>query len=120
MKLGPALVLTPDLIESLGFYRDILGLTLTGQFEGHLVFDSGTWSLHVFRCEGKTPPHRHGRDGGSVITFEVASIDQTMEALKAKGVKFLHEAPTVNRDIGLRYAAFMAPGGNTHELVERI
>jgi len=118
MKLGPLLVMTPDMDAAERFYRDALGLRLAGRFDGHLVFDLGGAPLHVFRCERAAPAGDHGRVGGSVITFEVPSIDQATQTLKAKGVTFLHETPAVNPDARFHYAAFDAPGGNVHELVE--
>ena len=118
MKLGAVLVMAPDIDEALRFYRDTLGLDLMEQFAGHLVFDLGATRLHVFRCERDAPVSDHARDGGSVIAFETSSIDQTMASLMAKGVRFLHESPAFNPETNLRYAAFRAPGGIVHELIE--
>jgi hypothetical protein len=42
-----------------------------------------------------------------------------MAELKAKGVVFIHQRPAVNVLSGARYAAFRAPGGNVHEIMER-
>ena len=46
----------------------------------------------------------------------VASIEDTMADLRARGVEFLHPTPAANR-FG-RYAAFRAPGGNVHEIFQ--
>ena len=118
MKLGPLLVMTPDIDEALRFYRDVLGLELSEQLSGHLVFDLGAAPLHVFRCERDAPAGEHARDAGSVITFEVIAIERMMSGLTAKGVVFLHASPALNPAAKLRYAAFNAPGGNVHELIE--
>lgn len=118
MKLGPALVMTPDLDAALGFYRDVLGLSLRERFETQLAFDLGGGSLHVFACARAAPAAEHGADGASVISFEVEDIDAAMASLAARGVEFLHARPAWNADAGLAYAAFRAPGGIVHELVE--
>lgn len=119
MKLGPALVMTPDLDAALAFYRDVLGLALGGRFENQLVFDLGGQALHVFGCARPAPAGEHGADGASVVSFEVEAIAPAMADLAAKGVEFLHAQPAWNADAGLAYAAFRGPGGIVHELVER-
>ena len=53
----------------------------------------------------------------SVFVFEVASINEALTDLRAKGVRFLHAEPAVNK-LG-RYAAFCDPFGNVHEIYER-
>ena len=119
MKLGPALVMTPDLEAALGFYRDVLGLRLVERFENQLAFDLGGQALRVFACARPAPDGEHGADGASVVSFEVEAIGPAMEALAAKGVEFLHAQPAWNAQAGLAYAGFRAPGGIVHELVER-
>ena len=119
MKLGPALVMTPDLEAALVFYRDGLGLSLSARFENQLVFDLGGRALHVFACARPAPEAEHGADAASVISFEVEAIEPVLAALAARGVTFLHARPAWNADAGLAYAAFRAPGGVVHELVER-
>lgn len=119
LKAGPLLVMTPDLDAARGFYGKTLGLPLRAEFANQLVFGLGQADLHVFQCESPAPAARHGRDGASVITFEVASLVEAMAALEAKGVRFLHQSPAANADCGWRYAAFETPGGLVHELVER-
>ena len=118
LKLGPALVMTPDLDVALAFYRDVLGLSLSERFETQLVFELGGRALHVFACARPGPAGEHGADGASVISFEVEAIEPAMAELAAKGVEFLHAQPAWNAQAGLAYAAFRAPGGIVHELVE--
>lgn len=118
MGPGPSLVMTPDLEVARRFYRDALGLTLIGEGPGQLVFDLAPTRLVVFACARAAPAHEHATDAGSVITFEVADLNDAMRDLQAKGVRFIHATPGVNDALGLRYAAFHAPGGNVHELVQ--
>ena len=119
LKSGPLLVMTPDLDAAREFYGEVLNLPLQAEFDNQLVFGMGQAALHIFRCEADAPLSRHGQDAASVITFEVASLAEAMAALAAKGVRFLHRTPATNADCGWRYAAFEAPGGLVHELVER-
>lgn len=119
MTLGPVLIMTPDLDAAQEFYGDTLGLHLSGRSPDQLVFDTGAVALHIFRCESSGPGLRHGHDAASVITFEVKSLEHEVARLRARGVTFLHEEPRHNALAGLNYAAFIAPGGNVHELVER-
>lgn len=119
MKLGLIMVLTPDLAQAERFYGDVLELDLKASGPGQLIFDLGGAELHVFECEAPAPAHRHAASAATVCVFEVASIEEAMARLRARGVLFLHETPAMNALTGMRYAAFEAPGGNVHELMER-
>ncbi|MGH6958542.1 MAG: VOC family protein [Caulobacteraceae bacterium] len=120
MKLGLVMVLTPDLHEARTFYGDLLELPLKAEGQRELVFDMGGQALHVFRCEAPAPASaRHGATAATVVVFEVASIEDRMRELRRRGVEFLHETPARNDLGGFLYAAFRAPGGNVHELIER-
>jgi catechol 2,3-dioxygenase-like lactoylglutathione lyase family enzyme len=120
MKLGMIVVLAPDLDEARSFYRDRLGLRLTDETANQLVFDLAGTEFHVFSCADAAPDaYRHGATAATVCAFEVTSIETEMRRLRAAGVVFLHARPAENAFSGTRYAAFQAPGGNMHELVER-
>ncbi len=119
MKLGAVLVFVPDLEEARDFYARVLGLTLRSCSDTALTLSLGSVDLHVFRTEGKSSTHRHGRDAGTAIAFEVSSLDAEIRRLRDLGVRFLHGQPAVNMALRIRYAAFAAPGGNVHELIER-
>jgi catechol 2,3-dioxygenase-like lactoylglutathione lyase family enzyme len=120
MTLGMIVVLSPDLEEARRFYRDVLGLSLTRETANQLVFDLGGTAFHVFSCSEAAPAaSRHGATAATVCAFEVASIEAEMRRMAAAGVVFLHAKPAENAFSGVRYAAFQAPGGNVHELVER-
>jgi len=120
MQLGVIVILTPDLDEARRFYRDVLGLKLRREAANQLIFDLGGAELHVFSCADPAPAaYRHGATAATVCAFEVASIEAEMERMQARGVVFLHAKPAENALSGVRYAAFRAPGGNVHELIER-
>jgi hypothetical protein len=97
----------------------MLGLPLRRRSPDQLVFDAGSIPLHVFRCRDAALGRAHGDEAASVLTFEVESLEAEVARLRALGVRFLHESSSHNAFAGLRYAAFVAPGGNVHELVER-
>lgn len=113
--------MTPDLGAAAAFYGDVLKLPLIQRSNDQLIFQVGALALHVFKCEGPAAAatDSHGRNASSTITFEVFSLEAEMQRLRACGVQFLHERPGENALAGLLYAAFLAPGGNVHELVER-
>jgi len=119
LKLGPLLVLTPDLDEARAIYRDILGLTIVSEFVDQVVFNLAGSRIHVFRCANPAPKAEHGRDAATVMTFEVTSLDDVLRQLREKGVRFLHQEPAWNAEMRWAYAAFEGPGGLVHELVER-
>jgi glyoxylase I family protein len=119
LKLGFTMVLTPDLVEAERFYGDVLGLELTDKTPNQLVFELEGTELYVFRCDHAAPDHRHAESAATICVFEVPSIDVAMRRMKDDGVVFLHQTPAVNAHNGIRYAAFRAPGGNVHEIMER-
>jgi catechol 2,3-dioxygenase-like lactoylglutathione lyase family enzyme len=119
VKLGLMMVLTPDLTEAERFYGEILGLRLADRAPNQLIFDLEGTEFHVFQCDEPAPVHAHGDRAASVCVFEVPSIDLAMRQMTQQGVVFLHKAPAQNALGGFRYAAFQAPGGNVHEIMER-
>jgi glyoxylase I family protein len=119
LQLGLIMVLTPDLDEAERFYGDVLGLRLKDKAPNQLVFDLDGTEFHVFKCDDAGPERRHGISAGTVCVFEVPSIALAMRQMKDDGVVFLHQTPAVNEHCGIRYAAFRAPGGNVHEIMER-
>lgn len=118
MRFGLIEVFTPDLAEADRFYGDTMGFALIAEASGQLVFDIGGAELHVFQCE-RPSDLAHASTAATVCAFEVDSIDRAMKVLHDKGVRFLHRRPAENPVAGIRYAAFKAPGGNVHELIER-
>lgn len=119
MKLGLIMVLTPDLEEAERFYRDVIGLALVDKAASLLVFDLAGAAFHVFRCDEAADKQRHADRAATICVFEVPSIDLAMQRMRGMGVEFIHENPAQNARSGFRYAAFHAPGGNVHEIMER-
>lgn len=105
---------TKDMDKSVGFYRDVLGLSLrTRMGEDWAEFDVGgtTVALHGTR-EGHAPP----QDGATVV-FEVDDLEGSMNALRARDVEFQGE---VNEVPGYgRFVSFRDPDGNLLQIFER-
>ncbi|MES3027033.1 MAG: VOC family protein [Pseudomonadota bacterium] len=120
MKLGLMMVLTPDLAEAERFYGEVLGLRLADRAPNQLIFDLSGTEFHVFGCVQPAPAHAHAASATTICVFEVPSIDAAMRRMREQGVIFLHDTPAENAPAGFRYAAFNAPGGNVHEIMERL
>lgn len=101
-----------DMERAVGFYRDIVGLTLL-QVHGTswAEFDAGgrMFALHREVEEQPAVP------GGATAAFSVLDLDAARKRLEERGVRFHHDG-----DIpGLaRYALFHDPDGNTVQLIE--
>lgn len=76
-------VLTADRAKTLPFYRDVLGLTLTGEDDFAATFDLGSGATMRLTT---IPDHTPGMH--TVLGWEVTDIRAAMAALRAKGVKF--------------------------------
>ena len=116
MKLGKMMIFVSDLAEAKRFYCDILGFPLKAENENRLDFDHEGCDLIAFRCEQNATVENYSQVARSVFVFEVASIDKVSHDLRAKGVTFLHQEPAENEFS--RYAAFIDPFGNVHEIYE--
>jgi predicted enzyme related to lactoylglutathione lyase len=76
---------TRDVQKSIPFYRDLLGLKLTQQFEGFAFFNAGNITLIL--SEGSSQAAKHVV-GATEIVFSVEDVRAAHEALKNQGVKF--------------------------------
>lgn len=111
------MIFVPDLEEAKRFYCGILGFPLKAEQEGNrLEFAHEGCGFIAFKCERSATVSDYSQVARSVFVFEVASIDEAMPALRAKGVSFLHAEPAENEFS--RYAAFQDPFGNVHEIFE--
>ncbi|MGA9997808.1 MAG: VOC family protein [Pyrinomonadaceae bacterium] len=116
MRLGKLMMFVSDLAEAKRFYCDTLGFPLKAKNESRLEFVHEGCDLIAFKCERNAAVENYSRVARSVFVFEVASIDEAMQDLRAKGVSFLHTEPAENEFS--RYAAFIDPFGNVHEIYE--
>ena len=116
MKLGKIMIFVPDLEKAKYFYCHILGFPLKAENGNRLAFVHAGCDFIAFKCERSATVEDYSEVARSVFVFEVASVDQALGDLRAKGVSFLHEEPAENEFS--RYAAFTDPFGNVHEIYE--
>lgn len=117
MKLGMMMIFVSDLEEAKRFYRDVLGFDIKSQQADRIEFAHDGCDFIAFKCEKDAAVEDYSRVARSVFAFEVASLDQALSSLRAKGVSFLHQQPAENEFC--RYVALIDPFGNVHELYER-
>lgn len=113
------MVLTPDLAEAERFYGEALALAPIDKSSNQLVYDLVGTEFRVIRCDKAADARKHAASAATICIFEVDSIDAEMGRMRERGVVFIHETPAQSPDGGFRYAAFHAPGGNVHEIMER-
>jgi catechol 2,3-dioxygenase-like lactoylglutathione lyase family enzyme len=116
-----AFVHITDWARARAFYEDVLGLRLVEEEKPFaLVFDANGIMLRV------TPGGKHKPASGTVLGWEVESIERTVERLTAAGVIFLRYPGLNDNDplgiwtspSGARIAWFHDPDGNVLSLTE--
>jgi catechol 2,3-dioxygenase-like lactoylglutathione lyase family enzyme len=116
-----ATVAVRDLAAARRFYEQTLGLSLLDESGGEvLTFRAGAGKLFVYRSEFA------GSNKATAVTWPLSAtgVDDTVHALKEKGVTFEHyDLPEMHRDGDvhvageMRVAWFKDPDGNIHSLV---
>jgi catechol 2,3-dioxygenase-like lactoylglutathione lyase family enzyme len=75
-------VLAADLARTRSFYSDVLGLTETGEDPFAISYDLAGTLLRLTKVEGHVPgPH-------TVLGWKVTDMENVIDALTAKGVRF--------------------------------
>jgi len=107
-----------DLQKAKAFYHSILGLEVTEQTEG---LDLKTVGSSVFIY----PKANHQPASFTVLNFKVANIEQTVDDLAGKGVKFEHysgqmqtDAKGIMRGNGPTIAWYKDPAGNFLSIIQ--
>lgn len=118
MKFHSALIHVTDFEAAKTFYCDILGGTLTSEDDIRLVIKLGDIEIDIFKVEQSADTSSYAARAGTALVFQVGSVDETMAALKAKGVNFIHTEPSQNAYY--RYAAFADPSGNVMEIAQSL
>jgi catechol 2,3-dioxygenase-like lactoylglutathione lyase family enzyme len=114
-QIGQIHVSVDDVDRSVGFYRDVLGMTLLFQVPGQSMafFDCGGIRLYLGAPESEAYRSR------GMIYFSVDDLDEAYETLRERGVTFLDAPHVVHRDehVELRMAFFVDPDGNNLALM---
>jgi catechol 2,3-dioxygenase-like lactoylglutathione lyase family enzyme len=88
-QIGVVMLGVQDLARSVAFYRDKLGLAVTGEVPGEFAFlNAGSVTLGL-----SVPSTRNSADGPGTteVVFSVADVTAAHEALRSRGVQFTHE-----------------------------
>lgn len=105
-----------DLEKSVAFYRDVLGWNLVRRGEGLAKFNLPGGVSFELLSGGKAAPEAKGPERQSlVIGFQVADLEEAMQELAAKGVRFIGE---VGEYKGNRWVEFLDLEGNRLEIKE--
>ncbi|MDX6708977.1 MAG: lactoylglutathione lyase [Solirubrobacteraceae bacterium] len=106
------IITTTDLKAALGFYRDLLGATVSYEFPGpdgepgYVALELGTSHFGI----GRDPSATTGPSGRFSLWVYADDCDAAVEHLRAAGVKIIEE-PT-DQPWGERVARVLDPDGN--------
>ena len=110
-----------DLDKAARFYEETLGLSRAdGEGDEALVFESGDTTINVYRSRFA------GTNKATALTWVVDDVEDVVDTLRARGVKFEHyDLPETTRegDIhvsgDIRVAWFKDPDGNILSVANR-
>lgn len=123
-------ILTKDLQQSVEFYTDVLGFSISAKIEmkevglSAIFIEKNGSKIELMGYRGTIPKRSEGIEiimGGSSIpindhiTFSVDDIGATVTEIKEKGVEFCLEPKLEG---GMKLASFKDPNGVLIELVE--
>lgn len=120
-KNAAANVAVRNLDTAKKFYADTIGLKPIGSEGDELVvFRSGNSTINVYRSDYA------GTNKATAVTWTIDDVEGTVQALKAKGVKFEHyDMPGMTRQgdvhVGgeMKVAWFKDPDGNILNIANR-
>lgn len=95
------IVCTRDRVRAAAFYRETLGLTVTGEDNFAVIFSVGGIPLRLSTVAGFTP-HEH-----TVLGFNVPDVRAAVKALRENGVTFNLYPGFGQDELGI----WSAPGG---------
>jgi len=87
-RVGTVLLGVKEVGRSIAFYRDLLGLPLTAQFEGFAFFNAGGITLALSEGLARALPQVAG---ATELVFAVDGVREAYEALRDRGVRFTIE-----------------------------
>jgi catechol 2,3-dioxygenase-like lactoylglutathione lyase family enzyme len=124
-------IMTNDLQQSVNFYIDVLGFSVSAKIEmddagfSAIFVEKNGSKIELMGYRGAIPKRSDGIEiklgGGSIpindhITFSVDDLGATVTELKEKGVEFGIEP--IQLEGGMKLASFKDPNGVLIELVE--
>lgn len=105
-----------DMEAALQFYRDKMGYTITSATDDHATLANTTMAFYLHRVS-EAPPPPDPATARDIITFQAQDLLATIEQLKARGVRFLDDAPQRN---GVGHSIrFVDPFGHVHSMLEQ-
>ena len=116
-----ATIAVKDLGKAARFYEETLGLSRAdGEDDEALVFESGDTTINVYQSSFA------GTNKATALTWVVEDVEDVVDTLKAKGVKFEHYDLPDTRHEGdvhvsgdIKVAWFKDPDGNILSVVNR-
>ena len=120
-KEAVATIAVKDIEVARKFYQDVVGLTPLPSTEPDAVpFKSGNSSVLVYESQYA------GTNQATAVTWQVEDVEDTVRALRAKGITFEHyDMPEVTRkgDVhvagDIKVAWFKDPDGNILNVINR-
>lgn len=113
LEFNHAMVYSRDVARALGFYRDLLGLTLIEEFRGgdrlvyaRLKLPAGTSTIALHLLE----PGQALHTGGVRLYFEIRDLDRFCKKVEAAGAKFSQQPKMM--PWGWRHAYLDDPDGH--------
>jgi len=100
-----------DMEQSVGFYKDTLGIPLKYKTNEWTEFQTGATTLALHLSKPRTAPTtpREGLLAGTLsIGFNVTDLEKTYRELKSKNVRFVME-PKMREGEGIKLAVFLDP-----------
>ena len=102
------------------FYEDVLGLEQVDRMDGAITYRSGSSAVFVYESQFA------GTNKATAVTWTVDNVENVVQALKAKGVRFEHyDMPDTTRqgDVhvsgDVKVAWFKDPDANIISLVDQ-
>ncbi|MDI6783414.1 MAG: VOC family protein [bacterium] len=127
IKIDHTAITCTDLTASLKFYTEVLGFTETDRLDFpenqmHLVYvEKNGDKIELFGYDKPVETVSRKTDnplvGFTHLALLVENLDQMVELLKQKGIKF--EVEPMDAKGNVRIAFFKDPDGNVIELIER-
>ena len=99
--------------QSVGFYKDALGMPLKYKTNEWTEFQTGATTLALHLSKPRIVPATLQNEmvaGTSTIGFTVSDLDKTYRELKAKNVRFVME-PKMREQEGIKLAVCLDPDG---------